>query len=145
MNAEGRPLDGQELVQAAYDALAALQEITDPDAGTTAENTQLLVEDAESRLRSALQVDSQDIVTEEGAKFSPWTNGYAVGYRCTSPTGEVQYLYFNPSGSTDGGSPDAFVYVGPAGDPATDEAECYVCPFRSWPARKTHAATKVTT
>lgn len=42
------------------------------------------------------------------AIFTPWSDGYAVGFRC-EVNGEVNYVRLNPS--TSGSSPDVFVYA----------------------------------
>lgn len=65
------------------------------------------------------------IDTPEGVHYEPWTNGYAVGFKITTDDGRApQYLYLNPSGSTDEGpgSGNVFVYHGWSGDPAADGA-----------------------
>ena len=63
------------------------------------------------------------ITTPEDVTYTPWTNGYAVGFKCTHDDGRVEYLYLNPSSETDDGKPNAFVYQGPVGDPAVDPAQ----------------------
>lgn len=55
-----------------------------------------------------------------GIQYELWTDGWAVGYKILYPTGEVRYMYLNPSGDSDGGTPDVFLYAGEKGDPAFD-------------------------
>jgi hypothetical protein len=57
--------------------------------------------------------------TPEGMTYTPWTDGYAVGFKCEQD-GKVEYLYLNPSSDSDGGQPNVFVYHGEAGDPSID-------------------------
>lgn len=64
--------------------------------------------------------------------WQPFIDGPRVGYRvmCRG-TGEVTYLYLNPS--TEGeGEPDVFVYCGPDNDPSKDATVIYLTPaFKS--------------
>lgn len=53
----------------------------------------------------------QKITTEEGFVYEPWSDGWAVGYKVTSPSGRVRHIYLNPSGSSDDGSAVVFVYA----------------------------------
>lgn len=70
------------------------------------------------------------VASEEGHLFEPWTDGWAVGFRVThGTTGQVAYVYLNPSSSDD---PSAFLYVGPDGDPAADDSVVYVDLFKDW-------------
>lgn len=67
------------------------------------------------------------IITDEGAKFKPWTDGHAVGFEVELPDGKVEYIYLNPSTSTGTpGDADVFLYTGPHGSPAEDTT------FRHW-------------
>ena len=70
--------------------------------------------------------DFQPITTEDGTKYEPWTDGYAVGFRCTKPSGEVSFVYLNPSEHGED-VPNVFVYEGPAGDPCEDEPSIHIC------------------
>jgi len=55
--------------------------------------------------------------------YSPWTNGRCVGFRCQHSGGEVEYIYLNPSRTTESGdTPNVFLYQGNAGDPGRDYA-----------------------
>lgn len=55
-----------------------------------------------------------------GVTYTPWTNGYAVGFHCTDTKGEHLYLYLNPSSGDEG--TDVFLYSGAAGNPELDTA-----------------------
>lgn len=60
-------------------------------------------------------------------KYEPWTNGYAVGFKCIQADGRVSYLYLNPSdeeGTEE--EPNVFLYQGPHGDFAMDAAIIHV-------------------
>lgn len=59
--------------------------------------------------------------TSVGVTFEPWTDGWAVGFKCTHKTGEVEFIYLNPSGES-GAPADVFLYQGVKGDPAEDES-----------------------
>lgn len=70
--------------------------------------------------------------SEEGHTYTPWTDGQAIGYKVThGTTGEVKYLYLNPSSSDESGDATVFPYEGEHGDPALDEPACnhYFNPF----------------
>lgn len=76
------------------------------------------------------------VTTDEGHTFEPFTDGWAVGFLVTHADGRQTYLYFNPSGGDDGddtadgiGLANAFVYVGPNGNPEHDATACYIAPF----------------
>lgn len=58
------------------------------------------------------------VTTAEGATFTPWTDGYAIGYKVTAPGLPDRYLFFNPSSDTgeDIFHTNAFVYL--EADPA---------------------------
>ena len=60
---------------------------------------------------------------DKGILYTPWTDGHAVGFRVTFPTGEDRYIYLNPSGDSDGGTPDVFLYMGHDG--VSDKAVHY--------------------
>jgi hypothetical protein len=60
-------------------------------------------------------------VSEDGATYTPWTNGWSVGYHVTfNDDRPAEYLYLNPSGGSDDGVDCAFIYQGTEGDPAID-------------------------
>lgn len=64
--------------------------------------------------------------TGSGTTYEPWTDGHAVGFRCTR-NGQTHYIYLNPSESE--GSPDVFLYQGTHGNPAADYPEHFYAPF----------------
>lgn len=61
-------------------------------------------------------------IYDEDARVSymPWTNGYAVGFKCKDAQDRVTYIYLNPSGGSDDGVATVFVYEGSQGDPLED-------------------------
>lgn len=65
--------------------------------------------------------------TDEGAgvTYEPWTNGFAVGFKCSREGQPDEYIYLNPSTDDTNGVPNVFVYQGTHGDPALDGAEHY--------------------
>ena len=63
---------------------------------------------------------SDNKVKTPGATYTPWTDGYAVGFRCQHANGAVEYIYLNPSQEEEGTLPNVFIYQGPHGDPALD-------------------------
>lgn len=87
-------------------------------------------EEAEaSRQRVAEMYQPGPIVTEEGATFTPWTDGRAVGYKITAEGKLDMYIYLNPSSETDTGEiedSDVFVYRGDTGYADLDEPQCFV-------------------
>jgi hypothetical protein len=59
--------------------------------------------------------EAKPVLTDEGVTFTPWTNGYAVGFRVTrKQDGRVEYVLLNPSSGHDrpdfDGRGDVFVY-----------------------------------
>lgn len=75
-----------------------------------------LVSFNERRGDAVAQVDARSgtaIETEEGATFTPWSNGRAIGYKVTAVGKPDRYIVLNPSGSTEGGidNTDAFLYL----------------------------------
>jgi hypothetical protein len=58
--------------------------------------------------------------TTSGVWYVPVVNDGMVGYRCQHPDGRETFIYFNPSDSSDDGTPNVFVYEGPHFDPAKD-------------------------
>jgi len=52
------------------------------------------------------------VTTDEGHTFTPWSDGWAVGFIVTSPGRPTRYVYLNPSGGSDDGSATVFVYAG---------------------------------
>ena len=46
-----------------------------------------------------------------GITYTPWTDGHAVGFMITYPDGQYRYIYLNPTGDSDGGEPDVFLYM----------------------------------
>lgn len=67
-------------------------------------------------------------VTDEdsGVTYEPWTDsargGAGIGFKCTHPNGDVEYIFLNPSLGSDDGVPTVFVYQGIHGDPGRDGA-----------------------
>jgi hypothetical protein len=58
-------------------------------------------------------------------KYTPWTDGYAVGFRCEAASGRIEYIYLNPSSEDSEGQPNVFLYQGAAGDPGIDGSITY--------------------
>lgn len=66
-----------------------------------------------------VQLLIEPIVTEEGATFTPWTDGHALGYKVTAPGKPDRWIFLNPSTGDDSGLVDgtnAFVYIEAAED-----------------------------
>jgi hypothetical protein len=67
------------------------------------------------------------VTSEEGATFTPWTDGRAVGFKVEAAGKPTQYVYLNPSGGTDThniNDSDVFLYHGSTGDDG--EPVCFV-------------------
>jgi hypothetical protein len=82
---------------------------------------------SEQKEKSVLE--AMPIHTDEGATFTPWTDGWAVGYKVTAEGRPDTYIYLNPSVAQDTGKlgdTDVFVYRGGDGDPSMDDPECYI-------------------
>lgn len=68
------------------------------------------------------------IDTPEGVTFTPWSDGYAVGFKVTAPGKQDRYVMLNPSSETDTGKvedSDVFVYNTTHPEPS-DSPLCYV-------------------
>lgn len=66
------------------------------------------------------------IPTPEGVTYTPWSNGYAVGFKATHNDGRVEYLYLNPSSDTDDGQPNIFIYHGTTPDMEDARWSCFI-------------------
>jgi hypothetical protein len=69
------------------------------------------------------------IQTEEGATYTPWTDGYAVGFHVTAPGKPDRWLLLNPSQTDSLGESNAFVYLEsnePTPDRPQEQPVCYV-------------------
>lgn len=79
------------------------------------------------RASAIAAIDSQDgnwtpVTSSDGATYTPWTDGWAVGFHVTFDDDRLaEYVYLNPSSESDDGKNTVFVYQGDAGDPGTDE------------------------
>ena len=67
-------------------------------------------------------ISEADIFDDQGARYQPWTNGYAIGFKVTLPEQQVQYIYLNPSSFVDTGEHSVTVYIGTQGEADQDEA-----------------------
>lgn len=68
----------------------------------------------------------QDVTDAHGTRYEPWTDGWAVGFKVTAPSGVVSYVYLHPSSESDDGVSNVFLCHGPRGDAAHDGPLCYV-------------------
>ena len=60
-------------------------------------------------------------VTDGPVTFTPWTDGYAIGYQIHRTDGRDEYVYLNPSQSEDDEDDHSvFLYTGTTGDAAYD-------------------------
>lgn len=74
------------------------------------------------------------IVSEEGATFTPWTDGSAVGFKVEAHGLPTRYVYLNPSRACDTGNildSDVFAYHGESGDLDNGE-DAPVCFINIW-------------
>lgn len=77
-----------------------------------------------------LQVHS--IRSDEGAKFTPWTDGWAIGFKVEADGKPTKYIALNPSGGSDLAEVDetcVFVYLEDEkflSDGYLSESVCYV-------------------
>lgn len=70
---------------------------------------------------------SEPTLTEAGTRYEAWTDGRAVGFKCTLPSRQVRYIYLNPSddGHDEGDTPNVFVYIGESGVVTEDVPQHY--------------------
>ena len=90
-----------------------------------------VLEVAERRAQPSFDFAIDD---ENGGVWTPWTDGYAVGFKVTVD-GKVEYIYLNPSRCDSDGGHNAFLYVGQNGDPVQDGAEHYYVVLDGEPER----------
>jgi len=83
----------------------------------------------ESPMNDAARItlDACVVETEEGATYTPWTNGWAIGFRVSAPGQPDRVVCLNPSQSDTLGESNVFLYL----DDATDDdlpgaPVCYV-------------------
>lgn len=85
-----------------------------------------------SELAHRLGIDSMPVYTEEGATFTPWTNGFAVGFKVTAVGKPTRYVYLNPSTGNDErdiNETNTFVYLAPEDgldDTTNQHSVCFV-------------------
>jgi hypothetical protein len=77
-------------------------------------------------------MSSDDLVaieTEEGATYTHWTDGYAVGFHVTAPDKPDRWVLLNPSQSDSLAESNVFVYLEDS-EPTTEQPHlqtvCYV-------------------
>jgi hypothetical protein len=61
------------------------------------------------------------------ARWTPWTDGYAVGYKLERPGVDPAFVYLNPSST----GMNVFLYSGPNGNPGQDGTLVYVEPLKN--------------
>lgn len=67
--------------------------------------------------------------TVEGVTFTPWTDGWAIGFKVEAKGMPTRYLYLNPSSDTgldDQYETNAFIYLGPSGRQDDDGPCCHI-------------------
>lgn len=58
-----------------------------------------------------------------GVTYTPWSDGWAIGFKVEFDDGRVDFIYLNPSGGSDDNVPTVFLYRGTEGDVTKDGAE----------------------
>lgn len=73
-------------------------------------------------------------IRDEDARvtYELWTNGFAMGFKCSQVGQPDEYIYLNPSSDSDDGTPNVFLYIGPHGDPVSDAPEHHYDIGESW-------------
>lgn len=77
---------------------------------------------ADAITETAAQLAPLLLRTPDGHEFTAWTDGHAIGFHVTSPTGRREVIHLNPSGATDDGIATVTLYHGAAGEPADEHA-----------------------
>ena len=101
------------------------------DSGDVQLSVAVVDEDDAYTLAAHLNTVTPSPVIDGDVTYTPWTDGYAVGFRMTRDDGTVSYIYLNPSdrdGEPDD-TPAVFLYQGPHGHPAEDDAAHWYAPF----------------
>lgn len=84
-------------------------------------------------LRAKLKPSPENarVDASSGVRYEAEVDRGVARIRCTRLSdGAVQFISLNPSGHSDDGVPNVFVYNGPTGDPQTgeDEPEIFIVP-----------------
>jgi hypothetical protein len=84
-----------------------------------------VLSDTDRRLDEALQalrrgVGDSGVETPERVTYRFWSDGWAVGFRCSRAGQPDYFVYLNPSGESDDGVPNVFLYTGVHGDASGD-------------------------
>ena len=94
---------------------------TNDEHGPTAAHTVITnTIDTLTDLAAAAGTRFATIRTTEGHTYTPWTDGWAIGFLVTTATGVRELVYLNPSSETSDQRPSVTSYHGP---PDTDPAE----------------------
>jgi hypothetical protein len=75
---------------------------------------------------AASGAENRTIEDTHGTAYTPWSDGWAVGFHVRTREGKESYVYLNPSSDSDDGVSTAFLYHGPHGSPALDAALVHV-------------------
>lgn len=75
---------------------------------------------------SVQQAPDRTVVDAQGVRFEPWTDRWAIGFRCVHPDGRVEFVYLNPSSDSDDDVSNVFVYADSIGDPGSGETVTFV-------------------
>lgn len=51
------------------------------------------------------------VATEQGATYTPWTDGWGIGYKVTAPGQPDRFIFLNPSDADTLGEANCFIYV----------------------------------
>lgn len=79
--------------------------------------------------------------TDEGATFTPITDGWGIGFKVSAPGRADRYVYLYPAQSDDLGQPTVFVY-NDAHSPADDSPAATVCYVTVWDDQPTAPAAE---
>jgi hypothetical protein len=86
---------------------------------------QEVLSDTDDRLAETLgalrpAVGDSGSETPERVTYRFWSDGWAVGFRCSRRGQPDYFVYLNPSGDSDDGVANVFLYTGVHGDPSDD-------------------------
>lgn len=108
---------------------AEARSILSPEAPPfTVDTSDITIWDEEGYAEDHQVTKARVLTTEEGVTFTPWSNGYAVGFHVTAEGKPDRWVMFNPSSSTSTENiddSDVFVYHSEHDDP-DDSPVCYI-------------------
>ena len=82
------------------------------------------------------------VETDQGATYTPWTNGFAVGYKVTDDGKPDRYILLNPSEADTNGEDNVFVYLEDEDPRSTGDMGNALAWFLIWESEPTYTTAQ---